>query len=71
MERQHLDDLLWIRHQFINSPYDFGKIVVFGHTPLSFTTPLINKNKIGLDSGAVYGGKLTCIELPLMTIHQV
>ena len=71
MERQHLDDLLWIRHQFINSPHDFGKIVVFGHTPLSFTTPLINKNKIGLDTGAVYGGKLTCIELPLMTIHQV
>ncbi len=71
MERQHVDDLLWIRHQFINSPYDFGKIVVFGHTPLSFTTPLINKNKIGLDTGAVYGGKLTCIELPLMTIHQV
>lgn len=71
VEKQNPEDLLWIRHEFINSPYDFGKIVIFGHTPLSFTTPLINKNKIGLDTGAVYGGKLTCIELPLMKIHQV
>jgi len=71
LEKQDSDDLLWIRHEFINSPYDFGKIVVFGHTPLSFTTPLINKNKIALDTGAVYGGKLTCIELPLMKIYQV
>jgi len=71
LDRQAPDDLLWIRHEFINSPYDFGKIVVFGHTPLSFTTPLINKNKIGLDTGAVYGGKLSCVELPEMKIHQV
>lgn len=71
MDKQNLEDLLWIRHEFINSPYDFGKIVIFGHTPLSFTTPLIDKNKIGLDTGAVYGGKLTCIELPEMKIHQV
>jgi serine/threonine protein phosphatase 1 len=71
VEKQDSEDLLWIRHEFINSPYDFGKIVIFGHTPLSYTTPLINKNKIGLDTGAVYGGKLTCIELTLMKIHQV
>jgi serine/threonine protein phosphatase 1 len=71
IQRQNFEDLLWIRYDFINSPYDFKKIVIFGHTPLSFTTPLIDKNKIGLDTGAVYGGKLTCIELPEMKIHQV
>jgi serine/threonine protein phosphatase 1 len=71
LQRQNFEDLLWIRYEFINSPYDFKKIVIFGHTPLSFTTPLIDKNKIGLDTGAVYGGKLTCIELPEMKIHQV
>lgn len=71
LDRQAPDDLLWIRYEFINSPYDFGKIVVFGHTPLSFAAPLINKNKIGLDTGAVYGGKLSCVELPEMKIHQV
>jgi serine/threonine protein phosphatase 1 len=71
VEKQDPDDLIWIRHDFINSHYNFGKIVIFGHTPLSFTAPLINKNKIGLDTGAVYGGKLSCVELPEMKIYQV
>jgi len=68
---QSVDDLIWIREEFINSSCDFGKVVVFGHTILSFTTPIINDNKIGIDTGAVFGGKLTCIELPEMKIHQV
>ena len=71
MNEQNIEDLLWIRYEFINSHYDFGKVVIFGHTPLSFTAPLINENKIGLDTGAVYGGKLTCIEFPAMKIYQV
>jgi serine/threonine protein phosphatase 1 len=71
MNKQEVDDLLWIRYEFINSRYDFGKTVIFGHTPLSFTSPLIDENKIGIDTGAVYGGKLTCIELPEKKIYQV
>jgi serine/threonine protein phosphatase 1 len=71
MDKQDIDDLLWIRYEFINSRYDFGKTVIFGHTPLSFTAPLIDENKIGIDTGAVYGGKLTCIELPEKKIYQV
>lgn len=71
LAEQNLDDLIWIREEFINSSCDFGKIVVFAHTTLSFTTPLLEKNKIGIDTGAVYGGKLTCVELPEMKIHQV
>lgn len=65
---QTLDDLLWIRYEFIDSGDDFGKIVIFGHT--SMTSPLIDKNKIGIDTGAVYGGNLTCVELPKMKIYQ-
>jgi serine/threonine protein phosphatase 1 len=71
LKRQDMDDLLWIREEFINSSYNFGKTVVFGHTPVSLTEPLINKNKIGIDTGAVYGGKLTCVELPELKVHQV
>jgi len=71
VDKQNIDDLIWIRYEFINSPYNFGKVVIFGHTPLSFTEPLTDKNKIGLDTGAVYGGRLTCIELPEMKIYQV
>jgi serine/threonine protein phosphatase 1 len=66
---QTMHDLLWVRNEFIDAEDDFGKMVVFGHTPLSY--PLIMPNKIGIDTGAVYGGKLTCVELPVVKIHQV
>jgi len=68
LEKQTMDDLLWIRYEFIQCEKDFGKRVVFGHTP--FTHPLIQENKIGIDTGAVYGGKLTCLELPALKIYQ-
>jgi len=62
LNMQGPDDLLWIRSDFIDSDYDFGKLVVFGHTP--FLEPLMRPNKVGIDTGAVYGNKLTCIKLP-------
>lgn len=68
LPEQTLDDLIWSRFEFIRSPYDFGKRVVFGHTP--FSAPLVEPNKIGIDTGAVYGGQLTCLELPDMIFHQ-
>jgi serine/threonine protein phosphatase 1 len=71
LQQQDREDLLWIRFEFINSPYDFDKTVVYGHTPISLNKPLIDRNKICIDTGAVYGGKLTCIELPEMKIYQV
>lgn len=61
LEKQALEDLLWIREPFIYSQADFGKRVVFGHTP--FRDPLVMPNKIGIDTGAVYGNKLSCVEL--------
>jgi serine/threonine protein phosphatase 1 len=66
---QSPEDLLWIRNEFIDSDWDFGKTVVFGHTALC--EPFLQKNKIGIDTGLVYGGCLTCIELPSRTIYQV
>lgn len=55
-------DMAWIREPFISSTYDFGKKIVFGHTP--FLEPLVMKNKIGIDTGAAYGRRLCCLELP-------
>ena len=55
-------DMTWIREPFITSPHDFGKKVIFGHTP--FPQPLEMKNKIGIDTGAAYGRRLCCLELP-------
>ena len=69
LEKQKTDDLLWIRNNFIRKRYNFGKRVIFGHT--YFKEPLIQPNKIGIDTGAVYGNKLTCIELPDIKFYQV
>ncbi len=65
---QSAHDMLWIRHEFILSDWNFGKTVVFGHTPRD--VPILEPDKIGIDTGAVYGGNLTCIELPERIIHQ-
>jgi serine/threonine protein phosphatase 1 len=62
LSRQVPGCCLWIRDEFIRSQYRFDKVVVFGHT--IFKKPLVQRNKIGIDTGAVYGGKLTALLLP-------
>jgi serine/threonine protein phosphatase 1 len=69
LNEQSLYDMQWIRQTFIDSDDDFGKQVVFGHT--HFSEPLVEDNKIGIDTGAVYGGRLTCVELPALKFYQV
>ncbi len=69
VEQQSKDDLIWIRESFYESDYDWGKTIIFGHTPMA--SPFIRHNKIGIDTGAVYGGKLTAIELPNMKFYSV
>ena len=69
LEKQKTEDLLWIRRRFIESKYDYGKMVVFGHTPLH--EPLLLPNKIGIDTGAVYGNRLTCVRLPELVFYTV
>jgi len=64
LESQDKMDLLWTRDEFIYSDFNFGKRVIFGHTP--FKEPLLQANKIGIDTGAVYGNLLTCLQLPEM-----
>jgi len=69
LELQRSEDLLWIRDAFISSRHDFGKRVIFGHTP--FNNPLVEPNKIGVDTGAVYGNRLTCVKLPEAVFFHV
>lgn len=75
-----LDPRLWIRDEFIQSDSDFGKIIVFGHTVQFDNKPLVMHNKIGLDTGAVFGGRLSVAgfddskplsEWPNFTLFQV
>jgi len=69
LEEQEEEDLYWIRGEFIASTEDFGRRVIFGHTP--FKQPLILPNKIGIDTGLVYGNFLTCLKLPQMDFYFV
>ena len=69
LEDQTSEDLVWIREEFIYSEEDFGKRVIFGHTP--FVRPLVLPNKIGIDTGAVYGNQLTCVILPELEFVSV
>lgn len=69
---------MWIRNEFFEQ-YTGNQTVIFGHTP----TPLLHQKKgnfsvyfgdnqiIGIDGGAVYGGQLNCLVLPIMNVYSV
>jgi serine/threonine protein phosphatase 1 len=59
LENQRLEDLLWIRDEFLNSTADFGKIVIHGHTPREW--PDVRPNRVNIDTGAFASGRLTCL----------
>lgn len=66
-----IDDFIWSRWEFIDSPVYKDKTVIFGHTPTLNMQELpiiwhdnIFKDKIGIDCGSIFGGKLGCLELP-------
>jgi diadenosine tetraphosphatase ApaH/serine/threonine PP2A family protein phosphatase len=61
IEAQDERDLIWIRHEFLDSEDDFGKFVVHGHTPVSL--PEVRSNRIDIDTGAVFSGRLTALRL--------
>ncbi len=69
LEEQDPEDLLWIRQEFIVNSHEVGAIVVFGHTPMRGVM-IDLPYKLGIDTGLVYGGKLTCLELNEGVIYQ-
>lgn len=69
LSQQKAQWCLWARNNFISTTFNFGKPVIFGHT--TFSTPRVDDNKIGIDTGAVYGGKLTGLLLPDMEFISV
>ncbi|MDA8160267.1 MAG: metallophosphoesterase family protein [Desulfobacteraceae bacterium] len=66
---QPKDWLLWAREEFLDADGEFGKRVIYGHTP--FPQPRVEPWRIGIDTGAVYGWRLTCLILPEMAFVQV
>ena len=67
---QSEEDLLWIREEFIAQPHPFPFTVLFGHTPhreVFVDLPY----KLGLDTGLVYGNRLSCFEIDARRVWQI
>ncbi len=58
---QRAEDLMWIREPFLSTSAPHGKVVGHGHTPSQ--SPERRANRIGIDTGACYGGNLTALVL--------
>lgn len=70
ISEQENSDMIWIREDFIGAKYDFGKPVVFGHSPMYEILdelPIL----LGIDTGLVFGGKLTCVKLQKRKIVEI
>jgi serine/threonine protein phosphatase 1 len=61
IELQDIEDMHWIREEFLNSQQDHGAFVVHGHTPVPH--PDIRHNRVNIDTGACWTGILTCIAI--------
>jgi len=60
-EEQVDDDLLYIRNEFLAGDIcSFGKTIVHGHTP---GTAVVTRHRIGIDTGAHFGGPLTAVRI--------
>jgi len=68
-EMASAETLLWVRDEFLEEiDRESGRLVIHGHTPLEAVVPMVDK--IGIDSGAAYGGPLTALQLPERRIFQ-
>lgn len=61
LEHQKVEDMLWIRDEFLNWPYEFRAVIVHGHTPV--LSPEDLRNRIGIDTYAWNTGRLTAVAL--------
>jgi serine/threonine protein phosphatase 1 len=61
LAQQTRDDLLWIRDAFLDSDCNFGRVIVHGHSVSR--DPDVRRNRIGIDTGACYSNRLTCLVL--------
>ncbi len=70
LSEQREEDMLWIREEFIDREHPFDCTVLYGHTPHR-DVRLHLPYKIGLDTGVVYGNRLSCLELGIKELFQI
>ncbi len=61
LKDQIREDLLWIRHEFLQCNFDFEKIIVHGHTP-NFGHADVRKNRVNVDSHCYASGVLSAMK---------
>ena len=59
LDQQNVNDLLWIRDEFLSSDFAYGKMVIHGHSAHEW--PEVKSNRINIDTGAFATGRLTCL----------
>ncbi len=59
LDAQDDHDLIWIRSEFLFDESDHGAVIVHGHTP--HRSVEVKRNRINIDTGAVFGRDLTCL----------
>jgi serine/threonine protein phosphatase 1 len=70
LQEQKVEDMLWIRNEFISNPHPFPFTVLFGHTPQREVL-LDLPYKVALDTGLVYWNQLSCLELRDKRLYQI
>jgi serine/threonine protein phosphatase 1 len=65
----HLRHALWARKEFLESDFPWTKIIVHGHSPVHSVE--VGPKRINADTGCVYGGALSAVELPSLRVYSV
>lgn len=63
LAEQTARDLMWIREPFLSTSFDFGKVVVHGHSVTPSLQCEIARHRIGIDTGAYETDKLSAIHI--------
>lgn len=61
MVGQRASDMRWIRNSFLDRDWEFGKMVVHGHSVSNDV--VVRPTRIGIDTGAFSSGRLTALGL--------
>lgn len=67
LHQQLPEQLIWIREPFLSHHGLFEKVIVHGHTPVP--EPDARRNRIAVDTGAVFGGALTAAVLEKTSVR--
>jgi len=69
LDDQVPDDMMWIRERFLQDGREYDAVIVHGHTPTRRID--VRANRVGIDTGAVFGGHLSCLILDGMLKAQL